>query len=769
MVNSSPDEGSKESAERRQSDTGTGRMSHSSVRAKVAALELSTPRNKGSPGVLLRDMSTQIKAMKEKAQQARETRGTGRSKGIRGDSPMPRQGQKHTTSQMRERMIPEERDDHEYLDDSEDASRSLELLEARSRSLMDSDFTVSEADRSDLLELISKEKWKFVLRRLEQKPAEARLKNDMMLGGTEGQEPIETRALPIHKALCSKPPLNVVESLLAAYPDSVKVTDERWGRLPIHMALLNNANAQILKLLVMSFPRSVQMAEKKDGRVPLHLACLFGSPYEVSLLLTADERAIKARDRLGKTPLELTYQSTNCHRETIMARLQSKQSRTNASPQRVGPPLQQSMHMDVGSAPPESPGATSMYSRSKSPRRLRQKKEKVANEFALPDKKKRNRDTQSFSTILASSDSTSLPSSKSGDKGSSRSLFRRSRGRSFGHIPRPRSTSRERGILSLIGKPCVSQKGIDFTRLDDESRADDRTVASVPAVFPYSPETNISQLSVNHQEVPPEERGGGNNSLSKFIEQRHESHVATDVRSLPVLSSEKKRKEKHLEDFLERNDSDLIHGLGSAFHQISPRNDKTISTNKLMADLSLDDESTEFAANLSFASPLNGQTFFDDSSSSSDQRLDSLSEDLANDEGEDDIGKDGKFLASNHHRGMPRHFVAENNSEHAALESQLRHLSMKKEALVEECNHVSEIILNKREETDKARGRIQSYQQKMEGLQLKIEKEQASLEASESRMQLQLETLKDHQSKLKSLMSEIRVLKRIRENLASKN
>jgi hypothetical protein len=306
----------------------------------------------------------------------------------------------------------------------------------------------------------------------------------------------------------------------------------------------------------------------------------------------------------------------------------------------------------------------------------------------------------------------------------------------------------------------------------------------MPAIVPYSPITNIAQFSAQHQETPSRTRTGGND-LSKFLEQTSpfestdDMHEAMDVRSLPALSSEqKKKREKRRECSLERIDSTSISERGSAFHQISPRNDSDCDffsyvaspIDKAKQDLSLvgSGNSTEIAANPPFASPPSAQTarIFNHSSTSSDQHLHSLSEDSTNDEGEDDEGEDDRSLASTNDRAMYRHFstAADKNSEHAALESHLRHLDMKKEALVEECNHLSETILSKRELADKARGRIQTYQQKMASLQLKIEKEQANLQATESRMHLHNETLKGHQSKLKSVMSEIRVLQSIREN-----
>jgi hypothetical protein len=793
-----PGEGSAESVEARQhrrSDSGgTGRVSHSSVKEKVAALERSSPID-GSPGVMQTHQS----------QDTTPSRGIWRSKSKRGDDPMPRQVSNQQTTSPRERIVPDAQYDPISLDGCDDVSRRLELLEARSRSKMDADMTASEANRFDLVELISKQKWKFVLRRVEEKPAEARMKYEMMLGGTEGQEPIETRALPIHKALCLKPPLNVVESMLAAYPESVKVTDERWGRLPIHMALLSNANAQILKLLVVSLPTSVQIAEKKDGRVPLHLACLFGSPYEVSLLLTAHEYSIDARDRYGKTPLELAFESTNCHREAIIARLQTKKSKNNSSTTQRSKPntLQQpGMHMEgSGSVVPlESPDVTNLHNKAKSVKWKWQKKDEVP-VLGLPDLEnegeltvQRNRATRSFSMNMAPSDDISLQPSSSGD-GSSRSFFRRSRARSMGHGPRPRSTSRERGFLSRFGKSRARDKKTaaqkhqnpnDFKKihtngLDDKNETDDRTVASMPAIFPYSPSTKIAQFSTQYQETPRTGRNG--NNLSRFLEQTTSDETAmvdrreaADVHSLPSLPSEKKiEKKRQDEGPLGRIDSAQSREHGSAFHQVAPRNDADLDLPPYMAtpvgtsvaDLSLvgSNDSTEIAANLlPSASPASAHTFLNESSTSSDQHVNSLSEDLAS----SDEGEAERSLESIKNHSISRHWstVADNKSELTALESQLRHLDVRKEALVEECNHVSETILSKREQADKARRRIQTYQQKIAGLRVKIEKEQASLEAAESRMQLHLETLEDHQAKLKTVQSEMRVLQSIKESLA---
>jgi hypothetical protein len=61
------------------------------------------------------------------------------------------------------------------------------------------------------------------------------------------------------------------------------------------------------------------------GRLPLHFACLYGSPFEISLLVSAEQRALVFKDANGKTPKNLAEDSScNSHREALVRRLEDR-------------------------------------------------------------------------------------------------------------------------------------------------------------------------------------------------------------------------------------------------------------------------------------------------------------------------------------------------------------------------------------------------------------------------------------------------------------
>ena len=116
----------------------------------------------------------------------------------------------------------------------------------------------------------------------------------------------------------------MVEALINGYPDAVKSREETWGRLPLHLACIYTASAQVHRLLVETYEESLRITDKIYGRLPLHFACLYGSPFEIALLVSAEQRALVFKDVNGKTPKDLAEESNNPHREAILKRLEDR-------------------------------------------------------------------------------------------------------------------------------------------------------------------------------------------------------------------------------------------------------------------------------------------------------------------------------------------------------------------------------------------------------------------------------------------------------------
>ncbi len=69
--------------------------------------------------------------------------------------------------------------------------------------------------------------------------------------------------LPIHYACWNVAPLEVIQALITASPDSIKVEDSaRW--LPLHRACYYYASLNVLNLLIESYPEGIDHLNKKE-------------------------------------------------------------------------------------------------------------------------------------------------------------------------------------------------------------------------------------------------------------------------------------------------------------------------------------------------------------------------------------------------------------------------------------------------------------------------------------------------------------------------
>ncbi len=158
---------------------------------------------------------------------------------------------------------------------------------------------VNEVDydnRTILFRLILKKDWNGACQRCENFPEEA--STWINTKGFHGN----LRFLPLHKVCVLSPPMNVVDALIAAYPDGAKSKDQD-GWLPIHCACFYGATQTIISTLIKAYPNC---ASNKDdeGRTPLHYASLkCASENVVASLLRANPKAAVSKDDEGRLPI----------------------------------------------------------------------------------------------------------------------------------------------------------------------------------------------------------------------------------------------------------------------------------------------------------------------------------------------------------------------------------------------------------------------------------------------------------------------------------
>lgn len=147
----------------------------------------------------------------------------------------------------------------------------------------------------DLPNLIHLKRWKEVLEKVSSNP-------DELCSWDNGG------FLPIHNAcFLENVPLNVIESFLEVYPESVKQKSQTYSLLPLHCAVHNysSTNSEVVKLLLASYKEGA-LAQEENGRTPLiyHLlVCQSPSLEMTKMLADAHPDAVRICDSGKWNPL----------------------------------------------------------------------------------------------------------------------------------------------------------------------------------------------------------------------------------------------------------------------------------------------------------------------------------------------------------------------------------------------------------------------------------------------------------------------------------
>lgn len=122
--------------------------------------------------------------------------------------------------------------------------------------------------------------------------------------------------LPIHQA-CKMEDVNThfLESLLFAYPESIKKRESGFRRLPLHIAIRARASDEVIFYLLNKYPEGAAVQDVL-GRVPLHYAISnHASMNIIHTLIKTCRSSSCAADNLGWTPLHV---AANTARSTEM-------------------------------------------------------------------------------------------------------------------------------------------------------------------------------------------------------------------------------------------------------------------------------------------------------------------------------------------------------------------------------------------------------------------------------------------------------------------
>jgi hypothetical protein len=134
---------------------------------------------------------------------------------------------------------------------------------------------------SVLIKLIEKKMWKQAITRCVDYPEEActwmcRLQEDKAAGASIKE--VRWKILPIHSAIVLHSPVELIESLVDAYPQGLRKGDDR-DMLPLHMAFRLGASPETTAVLVDAYPDALKKRDSK-GHTPLHILKAYKRKYQ---------------------------------------------------------------------------------------------------------------------------------------------------------------------------------------------------------------------------------------------------------------------------------------------------------------------------------------------------------------------------------------------------------------------------------------------------------------------------------------------------------
>lgn len=454
----------------------------------------------------------------------------------------------------------------------------------------------------------------------------------------------------------------------------------------------------MLKSLLDAYDESLRITDKAEGRLPVHYACLHGSPFEISLLVSAEQRALVFKDSKGKTPMDLAHESSNPHREAILKRLEDRTRIVTESMIQK----RKKQQKDEESSKSSSKRGGVLSDNQDSKRRSK----------SVGTSSSKKEQQQSYSPM---SDSAGL--SKSKLKAKMKSLDKKS-------DDQKRSKSKGKNKASKSRKK--NRSGIS----DDAS-----TSASVLANSTHSGHFDDND-DVNR--TPKLKNGRG--ALGSFLESsfKDTSNSMSGNKSLGALEHRRRNNpspdNKSVGAWKHRRKGASPENMLGSFlksHQKDDDDDDDDFDHKSMGAKSLPAH-VERRTN-GHKKTINAFAFDDPLEMPNDRYADTS------------VNDDGKHMSP---------LVAEMDTEINKMDEQIRALDLRRQALNQECENVNDSVRRKEAEAARAKEVITSMQQKLAEIQSIIVKEQTALTLAETGIQLQQETLALHEIKLKAVDSE---------------
>jgi len=163
--------------------------------------------------------------------------------------------------------------------------------------------------------LIKNQNWSAILVRVEENPHEA---GENVAAMTRGGFIATGGLTPLHYALERRPPIEVVEALIAAWPESVSTRLQPGGALPLHIACTWHAAENVIAAVCRAEPAACRIPDDL-GNIPLHCATFSGAQSSVvELLLGTFPKAVMARNHQGSLPGDIVKRLRHDNRKSVM-------------------------------------------------------------------------------------------------------------------------------------------------------------------------------------------------------------------------------------------------------------------------------------------------------------------------------------------------------------------------------------------------------------------------------------------------------------------
>mmetsp|Transcript_7697 Transcript_7697/g.11056 ORF Transcript_7697/g.11056 Transcript_7697/m.11056 type:complete len:237 (+) Transcript_7697:25-735(+) len=169
----------------------------------------------------------------------------------------------------------------------------------------------------ELSSSITSENWQRTIDLCSESPKAARSWS-VREGFFEGAKPADV--LPIHEACANGAPIEVIQALIGAFEEGVRLPESAYNRLPLHIACRKNANIDVIRVLMATNSKAALEADNL-GRLPLHYALSNGIQDDAIDILMGESNAARGIDKRGWIPLHVACQTGSSTRivKTLLA------------------------------------------------------------------------------------------------------------------------------------------------------------------------------------------------------------------------------------------------------------------------------------------------------------------------------------------------------------------------------------------------------------------------------------------------------------------